>query len=190
MTSAVYHMELLSRGHERAAFHCGEDALDRYLKEQASQDMKRHCSTVVVAVRPDLKAVLGFNTISSAIIKLDDLPDPERKRLPRYEHIPAVLLGRLAVSEQEKGQGLGSLLLADAVTRACRSDIAWAVLDRISRRSHYSKTDINNGERLARSAANYARDIVVIVCNYFMPGSRFLVVTSGLMSRRSAWEGG
>lgn len=127
MSMAAYRMEPLDRTHDRAAFHCGEDALDRYLKEQASQDVKRHCATVVVAVRPGVKAVLGFYAISSGVVGLGDLPEAERKRLPRYDHIPAVLLGRLAVSEQEKGRGLGSLLLADAVARACRSDIAWAV---------------------------------------------------------------
>lgn len=127
MTSPLYHMEILDKTHERGQFRCGEDALDRYLKEQAGQDMKRHCSTVVGAAKPDSRAVLGYYAVSSAIVRLDGLPEPERKRLPRYEHIPAVLLGRLAVAEQEKGQGLGSLLLADAVTRACRSDIAWAV---------------------------------------------------------------
>lgn len=127
MTSSSYCMELLNKTHERTQFRCGEDALDRYLREQAGQDMKRHCSTVIVATRPDVKTVFGFYSISSAVVRLDDLPETERKRLPRYEHIPAVLLGRLAVSECEKGQGLGALLLADAVIRACRSDIAWAV---------------------------------------------------------------
>ena len=127
MTASVYRMEFLDKTHGRDRFLCEEEALDRYLKEQASQDMKRHCSTVIVAVKPDEKAVLGFYSISSAIVRLDALPEAERKRLPRYEHIPAVLLGRLAVAKEEKGQGLGAILLADAVTRACRSDIAWAV---------------------------------------------------------------
>ena len=43
-------------------------------------------------------------------------PGRVRRNLPR--HIPAVLLGRLAVDRREPGAGLGAALLADAVARA------------------------------------------------------------------------
>jgi ribosomal protein S18 acetylase RimI-like enzyme len=47
--------------------------------------------------------------------------------MPRYRNVPAVLLGRLAVSQAMQGQHTGSFLLFDAITRACASELAWAV---------------------------------------------------------------
>ena len=47
-----------------------------------------------------------------------DLPASARKKLPRYPTVPAVRMGRLAVDQEFKGQGLGGALLADALDRA------------------------------------------------------------------------
>lgn len=127
MSPQPFLMEPMGTGHDRACFHCGEPALDRYLHQQAGQDMKRDIATVIVATRGDSQSVLGFYTLSAASIELSGLPDATRKKLPRYGQIPAVLLGRLAVAEEMRGTGLGGLLLADAVKRACRGEIAWAV---------------------------------------------------------------
>jgi GNAT superfamily N-acetyltransferase len=57
------------------------------------------------------------------------LPDAVVAKLPRYAAIPAVLIGRLAVSASFQRRKLGSVLLADAVSRTARADIAtFAVL--------------------------------------------------------------
>jgi GNAT superfamily N-acetyltransferase len=50
-----------------------------------------------------------------------DVPAAARKHVPRYPLVTATLIGRLAVSRSRQGGGLGSLLLADAVQRACAS---------------------------------------------------------------------
>lgn len=47
-----------------------------------------------------------------------DLPPEHAKRLPRYDRIPAAVIGRLARDERVHGMGIGELLLADAVRRA------------------------------------------------------------------------
>jgi GNAT superfamily N-acetyltransferase len=44
------------------------------------------------------------------------------KKLPRYPVVPAVLLGRLAVTRHYQGQGLGGILLADALRRTSRAE--------------------------------------------------------------------
>jgi ribosomal protein S18 acetylase RimI-like enzyme len=54
---------------------------------------------------------------------LDQLPSAIQKKLPRYAAVPAVRMGRLAVDKSHRQKGLGSTLLADALTRACRSEI-------------------------------------------------------------------
>ena len=46
------------------------------------------------------------------------------RKLPRYLLVPATLLGRLAVDRHHRGKGYGRFLLADALFRAVRSEIA------------------------------------------------------------------
>ncbi len=47
-----------------------------------------------------------------------DLPEKLQKRLP--QKVPAFRLGRLAVSEQQKGKRFGEVLLFDAIDRVSR----------------------------------------------------------------------
>lgn len=98
-------------------FKCGERALDEYLKRYATQDIKRGVARVFVASPTEgVETVTGYYTLSAASIAADTLSEKWRKKLPRYP-VPAALLGRLAVSQQAQGQGLGSILLADACKR-------------------------------------------------------------------------
>ncbi len=118
----------LRKGMKKSAFACGEAALDAYLRHQARQDMERGFATVIAAVdaiAPEM--VLGFYTLSASSILLPDIPEDVRKKMPRYPAAPAVLLGRLAVSLESQGRHIGTLLLVDALTRACRTDLAWAI---------------------------------------------------------------
>jgi len=112
---------------DRGGFSCGEPALDTYLQKQAGQDMRRGFATVVVAresSRPD--AVVGFYTLCAASILLADLPEDIIRKMPRYPAVPAIRLGRLAVSSAHQGQHIGSLLVLDALRRACSNEMAWA----------------------------------------------------------------
>src|SRR5690606_10746962 len=68
--------------------------------------------------------IAGYYTLASASLLLTDLPASVGKKLPRYPTVPAVRMGRLAVDQAFKGQGLGGALLADALDRAVRSEIA------------------------------------------------------------------
>jgi GNAT superfamily N-acetyltransferase len=68
--------------------------------------------------------IAGYYTLASASVFLGDLPAKLIKKLPRYPSVPAVRMGRLAVDQVFKGQGLGGVLLADALTRVVRSEIA------------------------------------------------------------------
>jgi GNAT superfamily N-acetyltransferase len=66
----------------------------------------------------------GYYTLSAIAVKLTELPDPAVHCLPRYPLVPATLLGRLAVDRRFQGKGYGRLLLADALCRATRREIA------------------------------------------------------------------
>jgi hypothetical protein len=102
-------VEPLGRQHDRAAFHCGAEALDRYLKQQARQDADKRVAAPFVAVSPPNARVLGYYTLSASVLTLTDLPDELARKLPRYPQLPVTLLGRLAVDQSTKGQGLGVL---------------------------------------------------------------------------------
>jgi GNAT superfamily N-acetyltransferase len=115
--SGRFRIEGLGKRHDRPAFHCGSDALDQYLHRQVSQDVRRRLTACFVAVEIDTEALAGYYTLSATSIALDALPEAQIKRLPSYPHVPAALLGRLAVSEFHQGLGLGGMLLIDALTR-------------------------------------------------------------------------
>ena len=122
-TSPPYRVEPLGAQHDRAAFSCGVDALDRYFRSQAGQDTRKRVASCFVLVAEDGSAA-GYYTLSATGIALTDLPPDVARKLPRYPLIPAALMGRLAVDLRRRGQGLGELLLFDAFSRTLRSDVA------------------------------------------------------------------
>ena len=111
-------VEPLGRQHDRTAFHCGSKALDRYLKHQARQDADKRVAAPFVAVNQPDTRVRGYYTLSASVLTLVDLPDELAHKLPRYPQLPVTLLGRLAVDQSTKGQGLGEHLLLDALRRS------------------------------------------------------------------------
>lgn len=109
--------QLDKQKHAREAFSCGIAALDAYLKGQATQDVRRKVAVTYVLTRPNTGSIIGYYTISTTSIETTHLSEIITKRLPRYEALPAMLMGRLAVDQQYRGQGFGELLLIDALTR-------------------------------------------------------------------------
>ncbi|PYU82992.1 MAG: GNAT family N-acetyltransferase [Acidobacteria bacterium] len=124
-----YRIEPLADKHNRAAFSCGVEALDRYLQRQAGQDVTKHVAVAFV-ITPDGETIAGFYTLSAHVLNLGDLLDNVAKKLPRYPNVPATLLGRLAVSIDFRGRGIGELLLLDAFKRvlANTQEVGSAVL--------------------------------------------------------------
>lgn len=76
-----------------------------------------------VLVLPD-GVIGGYYTLSATSVKLTEFPVDITRKLPRYPLVPATLLGRLAVDQNYQGRGYGRFLLADALFRAVRSEIA------------------------------------------------------------------
>lgn len=118
-------IEPLGRHHDRASFFCGQPDLDDWFRHRASQDEKRNIARVFVAV--DGAVTIGFYSLSALTVSLDDLPGDIARKLPRYEGIPAALIGRLARDERVRGKGIGELLLADAVRRILSAGRSLAV---------------------------------------------------------------
>jgi GNAT superfamily N-acetyltransferase len=137
---AAWVMEPLRSDHDRASFSCGNASLDRYLKEQAGQDLRRGCATPFVLLPEVVEtSILGYYTLSSYGVDVGELPADVAKRLPRYPLIPATLLGRLAADQRHHGQGVGEFLLMNALHRASvqSAEIASAavVVDAIDERA-------------------------------------------------------
>ena len=120
--------EPLRKSHNRASFTCGDAALDDWFYKRALQDEKRNVARVFVAVDRAAKNVIaGFYSLSAFTIALDSLPDDLKHRLPRYDAIPAALIGRLARGNSYRGHGVGELLLADAIKRILAADRTLAI---------------------------------------------------------------
>ena len=122
----------LTGSHDRNGFDCGIEALNLWLRQTALQHQAKGISRSFVAVPADAQkaemyraagytdifetSILGYYALASAFILAEDLPPELAKRYPRQ--IPVTRLGRLATRHDLQGQGLGRLLLSDAVTRS------------------------------------------------------------------------
>jgi hypothetical protein len=89
-----FRVEILEARHDRKAFHCGVEALDRYFREQVTQDVRRRATACYVAVEAATARVAGYYTLAAGGVAL-------------YQ-----------------GRRLGGALLCDAQRRAARSEVA------------------------------------------------------------------
>jgi GNAT superfamily N-acetyltransferase len=113
--------ELDTKQHDRAGFDCGVEALNRYLKNLAAQHRTKGIATTFVVVDLEEPAkILGYYSLSAAALLFNQLTDADRKGLPTYP-IPAVRIGRLAAAVSARGQGIGELLLQNAIKRVLLS---------------------------------------------------------------------
>lgn len=117
--------------HDRQGFACGVTALDEYLHRLAEQHRRRGISsTYVLTDSAQPERILGYYTLSAADVDGERLSEAERKKLQRYP-VPCFRMGRLASRTDQRGQGLGKLLLGCAVDRclqARRQVAAYALL--------------------------------------------------------------
>ena len=64
--------------------------------------------------------ILGYYTLSAAEVDAASLGEADRRKLPRYP-VPCFRMGRLACRSDQRGQGLGRLLLGCAVDRSLKA---------------------------------------------------------------------
>jgi GNAT superfamily N-acetyltransferase len=94
---------------DRAPFQSGDEALDRFFHRYAGQNQFRH-HIGVTYVAVDAGRVLGFAAVAPRHIEIENLPERERRKLPRYP-VPVLGLARLAVDGAARGLGVGAQLL-------------------------------------------------------------------------------
>ena len=106
-------IERLQKHHDRDQFDCGEPALNHYLQKIARQAAEKHISTTYVACPSDHPhQVIGYCTIANFSVQAA----PQHPKYKNYHHpLPAVLLGRLGVTQDWKGKHIGEYLLIHAI---------------------------------------------------------------------------
>ncbi len=110
----------LDKTFDRNLFDCGVEELNIFLKKEARQQQGQGFNITLVLVDSiNPKKILGYYSIMSSTMNTSSLPIAIARKLPKHP-IPAVRIGRLARDISTKGQGIGELLLANALERIKR----------------------------------------------------------------------
>ena len=105
--------------HQKKSFNCGQDDLNKFIKQYASLRQKSGTSKTYVAIDDDTQQVRGFYCLSSTSIGFDGVDAVLTQRLPRYP-LPCVVIGRFAVDQTAQGRGIGKVLLAHALKQVSK----------------------------------------------------------------------
>ncbi|MBC7859626.1 MAG: GNAT family N-acetyltransferase [Burkholderiaceae bacterium] len=102
----------LTAEHDLSGFDCGEPALNDWLRQRALKNESRFSRTYVVCQG---NHVVAYYSISAGAVERAASPGKVRRNAP--DTIPVSVIGRLAVSRDHAGKGLGADLLSDALRR-------------------------------------------------------------------------
>ena len=109
--------------HDRAAFSCGSDPVDNFLKFTAKKHQQGDFARIWVAVANESPTVLGYYAINSHAIDADRLPRKFTRKAPNHGAIGAAYVSMFGVDTAAQGQGIGTLLMADALKRIARVSV-------------------------------------------------------------------
>ncbi len=120
-------------------------AVDEWLATRALQNQEKHLA-VTKALIDQTEGIAGYYTLATGQVDFSDLPMDLARHLPRRT-LPVAILAWLGVSKNHQGQGLGRLLLAQALLDCHEAGKTFAfiavILDCINdeARSFYQKWD-------------------------------------------------
>ena len=121
MTAPAWHEEAIAKKHDRKAFDCGQEDLNRFLQQYARQAHEHGASKTYVAVEDaDGTTILGYYTLSPAQVDFYRVPEVARLNLGRHD-VGGFRLARLSVTKSLQGQGLGGKFLVAAARRCMRA---------------------------------------------------------------------
>jgi GNAT superfamily N-acetyltransferase len=98
-----------------AAFDCGEEALNSYLRKFAFANHQAGYARTFVSC-DDQNVVLGYYTLAAGQVLHENASERLAKGAARHS-IPVALLARLAVDKTAQGRRLGQSLLLDSIRR-------------------------------------------------------------------------
>jgi GNAT superfamily N-acetyltransferase len=111
--------EPITLSHELSNFRCGDDRIDRWLRDHAVSNAIKLAGSVRVVSVSDTREVVAFYALSHKVITGRSLPGRMRRNMP--PEIPAVFIGQFAVALDHQGSGLGKALLKDMFNRIVHS---------------------------------------------------------------------
>ncbi|WP_016949263.1 GNAT family N-acetyltransferase [Anabaena sp. PCC 7108] len=110
-------IELLNKSHNRESFNCGNEILNQFLIRTARQHIQKGISRTFILVETEQpKTIIGFFTLSICEVQTEKLPPQLAKKYPTK--VPGVKLARLAVTQDWQHQGIGEILMIEAMKRA------------------------------------------------------------------------
>ena len=110
-------IELLNKSHDREQFDCGTEDLNQFLRATARQHIQKGISrTFVLSDRDIPQDIIGFFTLTLCEVRSEKLSPSIAKKYP--SQVPGVKLARLAVARQWQRQGIGEILMVEAMQRA------------------------------------------------------------------------
>ncbi|HEY8774959.1 MAG TPA: GNAT family N-acetyltransferase [Gaiellaceae bacterium] len=109
--------EPLEKRHRLDEFHCGEAALDDWLKKHARQAHGSDSARVYVTTLDDEETVVGYYALAAAEVGPDEATSRALAGQPSSRPVPAILLARLAVHAEHQRAGVGRSLLQDVLRR-------------------------------------------------------------------------
>lgn len=105
--------EPLADHHHFEDFHCGEVALDEWLRRRARANHVSGASRTYVVCQGS--RVVGYYALASGMVTVEHAPGRFRRNMPNP--IPVAVLARLAVDSDWQGLGIGRALFRDAARR-------------------------------------------------------------------------
>jgi GNAT superfamily N-acetyltransferase len=105
--------------HDRADFSCGVAQIDNFLKLTAKKGSKADVVRIWVII-DERKHIIGFYGINMHSIDIKDMPTTYAKKALRQGMLPAAFITMIGVDKRQQNNGIGSVLVADAVNRIAR----------------------------------------------------------------------
>ncbi len=124
MSDSPPRLERLDAHHELTGFDSGNAESDGWLRRHALAAQQMDSARTFMLTRDH--RILGYFSLTMGSVLRADAPSRLVRGLPAYP-MGMVLLARLAVAREEHGQGLGALLLAEALRKALAAGEAAAV---------------------------------------------------------------
>ena len=103
--------------HDRTVFFVWIGPHRQLSETHAKKHQKDDFARVFVAVAPGETSILGYYAINAHGVEAQDLPATLSRKAPRHGYVPAAYLSIIGVDQRVQGQGLGQVLLVDALKR-------------------------------------------------------------------------
>lgn len=114
MVGPLSAVEKLAKTHDLAAFDCGNESLNTWLKRYALVNQQSDSAQTYLLRRSG--SAVAYYALNAGSVRPEAAPIRVSKGLAKHP-IGIILLARLAVDTREQGKGLGKALLKDALLR-------------------------------------------------------------------------